>query len=363
MSETKQQKYLVIANAMRERIQRGTFRKGEPLPSENTLAKECGVSRVTVRQALAVLEQEGLIERQQGKGTFPRTGIRQYRKPQYHRIGLVTWDIEDYMFDPFIDSVTETMRAHDFAVELRRIKASFSGKRAVLQEFLRMELDGLLVEGLLTAIPTPNADVYNIFAQRGIPIVQTNGVHADVNTPSIITNDQKTVAALVDHLASLGHRKIGAIFNPIESQSIRRYEGYIEGLRRNGLTYHDDRVLFISLKDFDYVFDTMFYAHHHSIMECTALVCTNDIVARFLEATLLRAGTDVPERMSLTGLDDAFPQRPGQSLLTTATYPAHEIGQRAANMLLQMMETGMDVPSQVVDMALRIGNTTARPYK
>ena len=143
---------------------------------------------------------------------------------------------------------------------------------------------------------------------------------------------------------------------------MKRFGGYTDGLRRNGLAFEDSRVLLIALEDFMYAFDNMFYARQRSIMECTAIVCANDIVARFLEATLLRAGIDVPGRMSLTGMDNAFTVKPGQLMLTTATYPAAEVGECVARMLLTMMITGRDVPDEVLPMALSIGESTAPPY-
>lgn len=51
-----------IADALRSRIRSGTLAEGRRIPSERTLSDEFGVSRVTVRQALKELEQEGLLE-------------------------------------------------------------------------------------------------------------------------------------------------------------------------------------------------------------------------------------------------------------------------------------------------------------
>jgi GntR family transcriptional regulator len=62
--------YLQIANSVAERIRIGELRVGDRLPSERDLATELGVSRVTVRQALSTLRQQGLIDTQQGKGYF-----------------------------------------------------------------------------------------------------------------------------------------------------------------------------------------------------------------------------------------------------------------------------------------------------
>jgi GntR family transcriptional regulator len=58
-----------VANHLRRQL-RLEFAEGGRLPSENVMAAELGVSRGTVRQALAILQQEGFISRYQGLGTF-----------------------------------------------------------------------------------------------------------------------------------------------------------------------------------------------------------------------------------------------------------------------------------------------------
>jgi GntR family transcriptional regulator len=59
-----------LAEAIRDKIVRGEYRLGEPIPTEDQLQKFYGVSRTTVRLALAKLVNEGYIRRQQGKGTY-----------------------------------------------------------------------------------------------------------------------------------------------------------------------------------------------------------------------------------------------------------------------------------------------------
>ena len=56
--------------ALRERITRGVYDQNGGLPGEQTLAAEMGVSRVTLRRALASLEEDGVIDRRRGAGTF-----------------------------------------------------------------------------------------------------------------------------------------------------------------------------------------------------------------------------------------------------------------------------------------------------
>lgn len=62
--------YLQIEDELAGRIESGTLGVGERIPPERQLAGQMGVSRMTVRQALARLEHRGLVVRQQGRGTF-----------------------------------------------------------------------------------------------------------------------------------------------------------------------------------------------------------------------------------------------------------------------------------------------------
>jgi GntR family transcriptional regulator len=62
--------YFQIESLLREQIYDGGFAVGERLPAEPELAEHFGVSRSVVRQALARLEQHGLLRRSRGHGTF-----------------------------------------------------------------------------------------------------------------------------------------------------------------------------------------------------------------------------------------------------------------------------------------------------
>jgi GntR family transcriptional regulator len=70
VSDNYSPKYAQIANVIRQRIARGQWPKGHQLPANDELAEEFGVSRVTIRQAVELLVRDGLVEPQQGRGTF-----------------------------------------------------------------------------------------------------------------------------------------------------------------------------------------------------------------------------------------------------------------------------------------------------
>lgn len=63
-------KYYQLTEILRKQILSGTWQPGDQLPTEDALAREHGLSRGTVRQAISILVHEGLVRREQGRGTF-----------------------------------------------------------------------------------------------------------------------------------------------------------------------------------------------------------------------------------------------------------------------------------------------------
>lgn len=68
-------RYGRIAAQLQRKIVAGDWPPGTAIPAESALAVEFGIALGTIRQAIAVLVQEGLLERVQGRGTFVRNGL------------------------------------------------------------------------------------------------------------------------------------------------------------------------------------------------------------------------------------------------------------------------------------------------
>ncbi len=116
--------YYQIETILRRKILSGEFEPGSYLPSESALRKEFDVSRITVRQALSLLEQDGLIIRQRGKGTFIPESVETVRAPR------LTGSIEDLIT---MSKQTETKVLDVFLTEppdhvKERLKLGFSEK-------------------------------------------------------------------------------------------------------------------------------------------------------------------------------------------------------------------------------------------
>ena len=80
-------RYAALADALRQRIVRGEWAPGTALPAEQVLAHDHSVALGTIRRALELLNEQGLIERVHGRGTFVRSGIPGASMLRFFRFG------------------------------------------------------------------------------------------------------------------------------------------------------------------------------------------------------------------------------------------------------------------------------------
>jgi len=83
-------KYQRIADSLREAIRSGEYGPGDRLPGENDLMATYGVARMTARQALSVLKDEGIAESRKGAGVFVRS-FRPLRRQGIKRLAQDQW--------------------------------------------------------------------------------------------------------------------------------------------------------------------------------------------------------------------------------------------------------------------------------
>ena len=86
-SEPGQSRYAALAGALRRRVIDGEWPAGTALPAETHLAAEHGVALGTLRRALELLAEQGLIERHHGKGTFVRGSLTGAPMMRFFRFG------------------------------------------------------------------------------------------------------------------------------------------------------------------------------------------------------------------------------------------------------------------------------------
>lgn len=174
--------YIQIRNLLREQIRLGEWSAYEPMPTEDELINHFGVSRTTVRQAMADLVNEGLVVRKAGRGTFARQPLLVLRMQQWHSLALdiaqrgltsskLTLALER------LDAGTEIAhRASELAegdvLHLKQVRYADDIPIVVLDHYFPFERCGFLAD---MAVDEPTFSIQQALGQHGIELHSAKG--------------------------------------------------------------------------------------------------------------------------------------------------------------------------------------------
>lgn len=347
-------KYQKLADVLRSSIQDGTYRSQKALPTEQALCRQFQVSRQTVRQALALLESEGLIERRQGSGSYVRD--RSQPVPQQRRsVAVVTTYISDYIFPEILREIESVLSENNGTPLLFSTQNRVVNERKVLKTLLELDaLDGVLVEGTKTGLPNPNLDLYRSLMERGVPLVFFHGNYPELTgTVSIMDDNYGGGRMLVEHLYKKGRRRIAGIFKSDDIQGHQRYAGYAAALREYGLPLDDGNVLWYATEHMEYFFKRPIAGEwiDQVLDGCAAVICYNDEIAGRLISYLSRKGVAVPGDLSVVSFDNSRYSEVSVPRITSLSHGSSNVGRLAAQALFRLLE-GEPCQSQLVPWTL-----------
>lgn len=333
-------KYQAIADELRIHITAGKYAGQASLPTEYAIAEEYRVSRQTVRQALAILVNDGLIEKRQGSGS--KIIRRDARSEQAIRssVAVVTTYISDYIFPSILREVEKTLAQHNCTPSLFSTQNQVDSERKILMNLLTMPISGVLVEGSKTALPNPNLDLYRQLLDKGLPLVFMHGGYADLPGALTVLDDNRGGGrALVEYLYRKGHREIAGIFKSDDLQGLQRYAGYIDALRDLGLPMDDRHVYWYNTYAKEKLLSGGPMDALDAVLDgCSSVICYNDEIANRLVIHLLKKGVRIPEDMAVVSFDNSQYSELSPVRITSLSHGKYNVGQMAAELLIRMMD-------------------------
>ena len=326
-------KYLQLTDTLRTAILNGKYVTGEKLPSENELTKMHACSRQTVRQALGILDAEGLTERIRGSGTYVKSP--RVQKSWMHNVAVVSTYISEYILPSILSGIQQELSINGYTAMLFATNNRVDNERRIINELLQKPIDGLLVEGTKSALPNPNLDLYRKLRQQGIPVLFLNGYYQDLEGfPYVVTDDRQGGYDATNLLIHKGHRRIAGIFKNDDRQGHERYLGYTSALIEHGLALTDDRVLWFSTGT---RVDMVNQYGLSVVEECSAVVCYNDEVAVPLLNLLLHAGKAVPGDVAIMSFDNSTMADLAAVRISSLDHPKQKLGVEAVRRLMHMI--------------------------
>lgn len=328
-------KYQRLAQQLRDMLGDGSISPGERLPTEDAMVVQYGVSKQTVRKAVGLLVDEGLLIRRQGSGTYAADRAR----IQTHTIGVIATYMSEYILPSMIRGIEAATAAAGYQFLLRSTGNRMDREAELLEGFLQRPVDGLIVEGAKTAFPNPNLPLYRRLQEMGVPIVFLSGYYPALqDSVYVVTDDYGGGRMAAECLLRHGHRHIGGIFKADDQQGHGRFSGVADACRESGAPLRDDAVIWYTTEQRDALLEGESGQRIlASLRECTAVVCYNDQIAVPLEAALLRSGRRVPEDIAIISFDRSAYSDLATVPITSLAHPKEEIGRVAAEKLLRMI--------------------------
>lgn len=353
-------KYKWLCEKLREQINTDMMAGIEKLPSEEELCLQYNLSRQTVRKTLSVLEQEGIIEKRKGSGSYI-TG--RLSDSQRNEIGILISDTENYLYPGLLFDLQAEISGAGFSHRLFPTAGSVSREREILLYLAEHPLRGLVVECCKSALPNPNTDLYRKLSSLGTSIVFLYNKYSNLpDCCSIEEDDFAGSSLLTQYLAKQGHSSIGAIFCLDDLSGRNRYEGFLHTCLDLNLPFSDESIFWYSHRELQYIRQNKYLPAlkdfvSKELVQCSAIICQNDEIAYFLIGELESEGFSVPEDMTVVSFDNSYLSSETELSITSLSHKPHDIPRRAMQSLLQKMK-GLPAPSQTIPWDLMIRKST-----
>lgn len=329
------------------------------------VAREAGVSIATVSRYLN--GRIGEVSAQTGAriqavvdrlGYVPNLAARSLKTGRSWLIGVLLANIAHPYWSVVLSGVEDACQAEGYSVVI-----SSAGDRAEVEDrylhmFLRQRVDGILLNPAQAG-----PEMVALWGNLAVPVVTIDRTLPGLPFPMVAMDNVLGTRLGMEHLLTLGHRRIGIVSWPVGLFSNRqeRLQGYREALQQAGIAFDSGLMRSAAEGWSDGVEQTL--ALLDAPNPPTAILSATSMLNLQILAAIERRGLRVPEDISVVGYDDS----PWDSLLdpplTTVATPAYDLGVAASRRLIAaMVGDEVDLPLEIrLRPKLKVRDSTASP--
>lgn len=322
-------------------ISSGRLAKGEAMPSENALAKELGISRMTVRRAFDTLAFTGLLARHQGKGTFVST---RYSEPsEKGLIGFIGQNLTSGFSSECIAHLNGAIEQRNLAGWHLLVCSSDEQPDKMkrhIETFQEHGVRGVILTPLILEPYNKNLECLLILRQAKLPFVLMDRYLELLDSDYVVSDNFKASYIAAKHLIALGHKRIvlmqpGLAELPLTPQ---RENGYKVALEEHGLEFDPDLVLPWP-RPFPLPDEQIYALLGKGV---TAVYTSSDQAAMHLLKKCETLGIRVPQNLAVVGMGDLHNSWGPEPVLTTVRQDFAAMADKALDILLQRIHGHLD---------------------
>jgi len=318
---------------LRQQIVSGQFKPETAVPDEDALARQFGISAMTVRRAMIELTEEGLLKRIRGKGTFVRGSFSPQRRSRRIGVGILARFLNNDPGSPFYYRL---LHAIQFASEESGIFLAFRQPTEPVESFVAtLSEDATLKALIVLGIAEPR--LLGLLEKIGKPLVLLDSLQPS-SGPQFDEVNYTAEAAVFDAVTSLlqrGHRQIGMIRGASDNIfHVQRQTGYERALTSFGIQVRPELIHQVA------VCAESAYPCMNQILQSanrpTAMVCGDDEMAAAVMLAALEHGLKLPRDLSVIGIGGY--QLFTSPRLSTVRLPIEQLGATAVKILKERIE-------------------------
>lgn len=355
-------KYYLVIEWIHKRINNGELSAGDKLESENEISTVFGISRQTVRHALAVLEREGILTKVQGSGTYVKgRNLKNRNVAELSKtVSIISTYIDGYIFPRILKEMVKVLETSGYSVRIMYTGNHLETERLLLERIIEENSrDPLIVESVMSGLPNPNLDYYRRLKEKGIPILFFHSDYPELGLPCVRMDDVQAGKIAANYLLEQGHSRIGGIFKADDGQGRRRYEGMIQAMYQAGIEVKEERICWIDSMDLRSTAE-MEERVRKRLGDCTACVCYNDEVAHVLTAICKKYEISIPDMLSVVSIDNSALARLNAVPLTSVAHPMERLGRKVAENMLELIKNPSFDATYYFEPVLEIRDSVAK---
>ena len=310
------------------------------------IARALNVSKMTVSRAInnhPEINQDTrarILEVAQKMNYRPNQFARALTTSRSFLIGIVVPDLMHSYFSEICRGVESKARPSGYQ---NLICSTDEEPRKEMDEIeaLLSRTDGLIVA---SSLASQEAKFYRELLRDNARIVLIDRLLEGLNCSNVVTDDIEVGMLATNHLIKLGHREIGHLRGTNVSTSIKRFEGYSRALSEAGLKLS-------SIRDCGYTESDGYQAMKVWIADGelpTAIFAANDPAAIGAMSALYDAGIKVPDDVAIVGAGRIHYGDMLRVPLTTVSWSTTEMGQVAADLILEAIDSEKNQYRQVI---------------
>ena len=304
------------------------------------IAKKLGVSVSTVSRAMKDSPElhpdtkKRIVEMAKSMNYQYNLLAQSLRISRSKVLGVIVPELTSHFFSSNISGIQDTAYKRGYNIMICQSNESFEQEKANIKTLVSSQVDGLLISlSRETKTYQHLQDIYD----RGIPFIMFDRVTEEIPVSKITVDDAHGAYLVVKHLLDQGCRKIAYFSGPEDLYiSKKRKEGYLEALAEYGIPEKDSKVYFTDLTPEMNRKVTLEMLESGDLPD--AIFAMIDPVAVDVMIVLKEKGIKIPDQIALAGFTNNPTSAVVEPSLTTVSQPGYEMGQLAANHLLDQLE-------------------------